>query len=219
MVSDLPTAHEDAGETVRLAREAGGQADFLPCDVTVASECARLVDETVAAYGRLDFAHNNAGVPGIGPRIVDAAEADFDRILKVNLKGVWLTMKHEILAMVRAGGGAIVNTASVAGLTGGPFAGAYVASKHAVVGLTRSAALEYADRGIRINAVCPGAVRTRMTDALEPEQLEAGLSLQAIDRIGEPEEVADAVSWLLSDAASFMTGAAVAVEGGMLACP
>lgn len=217
VVSDLEDAREEGEETVRLAEEAGGEARFVACDVSADADVAALVAATVVAYGRLDFAHNNAGIPGIGPLLADIAEAEFDRIVAVNLKGVWLAMKHEIGRMAAGSGGAIVNTSSVAGLVGGPSAGAYAATKHAVVGLTKSAALEYADRGIRVNAVCPGAIRSRLTDALPEDALASGLARQAIKRIGEPEEVAAAVVWLLSDDASFVTGSTVPVDAGLLA--
>jgi NAD(P)-dependent dehydrogenase (short-subunit alcohol dehydrogenase family) len=213
VVSDLESRSADGEETARRIVDAGGTATFAPCDVAVPEQCAALVDATLAAYGRLDFAHNNAGIDHAAP-IVDTDDADFERVLRVNLWGVWSGMKAQIPAMIRGGGGAIVNTSSLAGLVGAPPLGAYAASKHAVLGLTRTAAKEYAEHGIRVNAICPAAVRTAITDRLPPEIHDALPEIQAIKRYAEPEEIAAAVVWLCSDAASFVTGVAMPIDGG-----
>jgi NAD(P)-dependent dehydrogenase (short-subunit alcohol dehydrogenase family) len=216
VIADLESEREGGEETTRLVEQAGGRARFVACDVTRSDQVAHLVDATVRAYGRLDFAHNNAGI-GVQGRIVDMSEQDFDRCVAINLKGVWLGLKHELPRMLAAGGGAIVNTASLAGLIGLPQGGAYCASKHGVVGITKTAAVEYAQRGIRVNAVCPAAIETRMTDALPDELRALAVAPQAIKRFGRPDEVAAAVVWLCSDRASFITGAALPVDAGATA--
>jgi NAD(P)-dependent dehydrogenase (short-subunit alcohol dehydrogenase family) len=216
-VADLES--EAAGETVALINAAGGQAISLASDVTVAERVQAMVDATVAAYGRLDCAFNNAG---IAPYQVDAAgklthewsEASFDRMIEVNLKSVWLCMKAEIPAMLAGGGGAIVNTASVLGLRASKSAVGYVAAKHAVIGLTKTAALDYAEDNIRVNAVCPGFITTRMTTLTKQNRGAAILLHTPQRRFGEPREIAEMVVWLCSDRASFVTGAAYEVDGG-----
>ena len=216
VVSDIAVAGGE--DTVRQIVEAGGQAIFVRADVAVAVEVEALVANAVTAYGRIDFAFNNAGVELENQRLADSDEDLFDRMMAINVKGVWLCMKHEILQMLRQGGGRIVNTASVAGLVGAPKHSIYAATKHAVVGLTKSAAAEYGKKGIRVNAVCPGVIRTPMLErALERESgWEEGLkALHPIGRIGEVDEVAAAVLWLCSDASSFVTGHSLAVDGAM----
>ncbi len=211
---------EGGQETVQLIKNAGGEAIFVKADVSNASEVEALVQQAVAAYGRLDCAHNNAGIEGRGAFIVNDTEANWERVLAVNLKGVWLCMKYEIRQMLTQGGGAIVNTASGAGLVGGRGSGAYVASKHGVVGLTKTAALEYAKSGIRVNVVCPGAIETPMINRItrqQPKVLAAMAAAHPIGRAGKPEEIAEAVVWLCSDAASFVTGHAMPVDGGLVA--
>jgi NAD(P)-dependent dehydrogenase (short-subunit alcohol dehydrogenase family) len=216
VIADLESEREGGEETTRLVEQAGGRARFVACDVARSDQVAHLVDATVRAYGRLDFAHNNAGI-GVQGRIVDMSEEDFDRCVAINLKGVWLGLKHELPRMLAADGGAIVNTASLAGLIGLPQGGAYSASKHGVVGITKTAAVEYAQRGIRVNAVCPAAIETRMTDVLPDELRAQAVAPQAIKRFGRPDEVAAAVVWLCSDRASFITGAALPVDAGATA--
>lgn len=212
---------EDAGrEVVAAMTAAGGEAMFIRADVVNAAEVEAMVARTVDAYGKLDCAVNNAGIEEEHMRLADCPEATFDRIMAINVKGVWLALKYELAAMLRSGGGAIVNTASVAGLVAAPRMAAYCASKHAVLGLTKSAAIEYARKHIRVNAVCPGVIRTPMYErALEvdPKGTAQVAQLHPIGRVGEPEEVAAVILWLCSDAASFVTGHAHTVDGGLTA--
>jgi NAD(P)-dependent dehydrogenase (short-subunit alcohol dehydrogenase family) len=216
LVTDLGAKRAGGEETVRLIEEAGGTARFVAGDVTSATDQKALVTATVEAFGRLDFAHNNAGIE-YHATIPDTEEAEFDRILDVNLKGVWLGMKYQIPQMQKQGGGAIVNTASLAGLIAVPALGAYIASKFGVVGLTKTAALECANEGIRVNCVCPAAIRTYMIDHLPPERQEELMAPQALRRLGEPDEVAESVVWLCSDRSSFVTGIALPVDAGSTA--
>ncbi len=208
-------------ETVSLVTQAGGGARFIEADVSQAHAVETLVSQTVAEYGRLDAAFNNAGIEGSIARTVEYAEVDWDRVIAVNLTGVWLCMKYEIPAMLeQGGGGAIVNTSSAAGLLGFRGAAAYVASKHGVVGLTKTAALEYAKSGVRVNAVCPGAIDTPMMGRLtghRTDRFEKMASFEPVGRMGSPAEIAEAVVWLCSDAASFVTGHAMSVDGGIVA--
>jgi NAD(P)-dependent dehydrogenase (short-subunit alcohol dehydrogenase family) len=211
---------EGGEETAALIRAAGGEAIVVRADVALAAEVEAMVAATVAAYGRLDIAFNNAGVASGGAFTADCAEEAFDRVIAVNLKGVWLCMKHEIAQMLRQGGGAIVNTSSVAGLVGFRGRGDYVAAKHAVIGLTRTAALEYAPQGIRVNAVCPGYVMTPLIEGVlrrEPEHMARMVAAEPVGRLGQPEEIAAAVLWLCSDAASFVTGHPLVVDGAFVA--
>jgi len=218
MVSDV---HREGGEeTVSRVRALGGDAAFLRCDVTSAAEVAALVAGTLERFGALHHAHNNAGMLGaVGPT-AECSEANFDTVIALNLKGVFLAMKHEIPVMLEAGRGCIVNTSSGSGLVGTPGLPAYAASKHAVVGLTKSAALEYVRRGLRINAVCPGVTRTAMLEGFmggSPEVEERVKEGNPSGRLGTPEEVAAAVVWLCSDAASFINGTCLSVDGGAVA--
>jgi NAD(P)-dependent dehydrogenase (short-subunit alcohol dehydrogenase family) len=212
----------DAGEeTVAMIKQAGGEATFVKVDVTQMAEVDAMVAATVETYGRLDCAHNNAGIEGVAATTADYPEEEWDRVMAINLKGVWLCMKAEIPQMLAQGGGAIVNTASLAGLVGARRMPAYVASKHGVAGLTKTAALEYAKAGIRVNAVCPGIIRTSMVDRMYLQRrpdLETRLeALEPLGRLGKPEEVAEAVVWLCSDAASFVTGHTMTIDGGIYA--
>jgi NAD(P)-dependent dehydrogenase (short-subunit alcohol dehydrogenase family) len=207
-------------ETVAMIRDAGGEALFIKADVSREAEVEALVAQTVSAYGRLDCAFNNAGIEEESKPLGEADEALFDRIMAVNVKGAWLCMKYEIRQMLKQGGGAIVNTASVAGLVGAPLQPIYAASKHAVVGMTKTAAAEYGRAGIRINSVCPGVIRTEMlVRALErePRREKSIVKVHPIGRLGEAEEIANAALWLCSDAASFVTGHQLAVDGGLTA--
>lgn len=207
-------------ETVAMIAKEGGEAIFVKADVSREAEVEALVGKAVVAYGRLDCAFNNAGIEIESKPLADAEEALFDRIMSVNVKGVWLCMKHEIRQMLKQGGGAIVNTASVAGLVGAPLQPIYAASKHAVVGMTKTAAAEYGKAGIRINSVCPGIIRTEMLERAlerEPKREKHIVKVHPIGRLGEAEEIANAALWLLSDAASFVTGHQLAVDGGLTA--
>jgi len=211
-----------AAETVALINAAGGQAMSLAGDVTDAEQVRAMVQAVVAARGRLDCAFNNAGVAphqvgSFAQLTAQWSEDSFDRMIAVNLKSVFLCMKHEIIQMLSQGGGTIVNTASIAGLIGLNRASAYVAAKHGVVGLTKTAALEYAADGIRVNAVCPGFITTNMTDLARKLRSESILGHTPMGRFGEPEEIAEMVVWLCSDRASYITGAAYAVDGGWTA--
>lgn len=218
IVADI--VEEGGNETVRLIREAGGEATFVKTDVSQAKEVEALVSRTVETYGRLDCAHNNAGIEGSTAPIADSSEADFDRVISINLKGVWLCMKYEIIQMLKqGGGGAIVNTSSVAGLVGFSGSTPYTASKHGVAGLTKAVALEYATSGIRVNAVCPGIIDTPMIEraASDPQFRALLLAMEPVNRLGTPQEVANVVAWLCSDEASFMTGVPMPVDGGLVA--
>jgi NAD(P)-dependent dehydrogenase (short-subunit alcohol dehydrogenase family) len=216
-----------AAETVTQINAAGGQAITLTGDVTRERDVQAMIDDALVAFGGIDCAFNNAGIAGYqvdaaGGKTADWPEQSFDRMIAVNLKSVWLCMRAEIrqmLAQKAAGraGGAIVNTASVAGLLGLPTSCAYVAAKHGVVGLTKTAAIEYSDDGIRVNAVCPGYIKTRMTEDAMRRRGDVILSRTPFHRMGEPEEIAEMVVWLCSERASYVTGAAYNVDGGMMA--
>ena len=214
----------DGGEgTLLMIKDVGGQAIFVKTDVTKESEVKALVERAVGTFSRLDYAFNNAGINGINGEAVSfttVSQDSWDRVIDTNLKGVWLCMKYEIEEMLKRRGGAIVNTASVAGLVGMGGHPAYTASKHGVVGLTKDAALQYAKAGIRVNAVCPATIRTPMVERLlqaHPEMETLVTNMQPMGRAGMPEEVAQAVLWLCSDESSFVTGHALAVDGGFVA--
>jgi NAD(P)-dependent dehydrogenase (short-subunit alcohol dehydrogenase family) len=207
-------------ETVRLIRAQRGEALFVPTDVAQHAQVKKLVGRTLEQFGRLDFAFNNAGIEQVPTPFLEQDEETYDRVMDINVKGVWLSMKYEIPAMLKAGGGAIVNTSSALGVIA--FAGVevYVASKHAVIGLTKSAALEYGKQGIRVNAVLPAVIETDMYERFtgeKPEMQAAMAALHPIGRIGTSEEVADAVIWLSSDKSSFVTGHSLLVDGGFTA--
>jgi NAD(P)-dependent dehydrogenase (short-subunit alcohol dehydrogenase family) len=216
VVSDLESSRAGGEETVATIRAAGGTADFVACDVREEADCAALVARVVQLHGALDFAVNNAGVAYHG-LFADAPTEDCDRLIAVNLRGVFVGMKHQIRQMQRNGGGSIVNMASNAGLQAVKHLTAYTAAKHGVVGLTKTAAVEYANAGIRVNAVCPGAIHTALADGIPEERLRQIVFPQALRRLGRPEEVAAAVAWLCSDEASFVTGVPLPVDAGSLA--
>lgn len=221
VVADVNT--REGEETVRLIRDAGGDAIFARTDVSRSADWQRLVDDVMNTYGRIDVLFNNAGIAGASGATADYAEEAFDKVIAINLKGVWLGMKAVIPQMVKQGKGAIVNNASILGLVGFASAVAYTASKHAVIGMTKVAALEYARSGIRINAVCPGFIKTPMVEQGlkqmgDVQQMSAQIAqLHAGGRMGEPEEVANLALFLSSDEASFLTGAAYLVDGGYTA--
>lgn len=218
VVSDVDV---NGGEgTVAQIRDAGGTASFVRCDVTREAEVKALVEATVSTYGRLDYAFNNAGIDIERGKLADSTEAEFDALMNVNVKGVWLCLKHQIPVMLAQGGGAIVNTASVAGLLAAPKMAIYSATKHAVIGLTKSAAIEYGKKNIRVNAVCPAVIDTEMfrrADAADPKKGAFARAMHPIGRIGKAEEIVAAVLYLCSDAAGFTTGVALPVDGGLTA--
>ena len=212
----------EGDETVGLIRAAGGDGLFVKTDVSKGSEVAALVQKAVEKFGCLDIAFNNAGIEGAWVPIIRQSEEDWDRTININLKGVWLCLKYEIRQMLKqGGGGAIVNMASVTGLIGSVGAGAYSASKHGVIGLTKTAALENAKSGIRVNAVCPGVIETPMSERLfgAPAIHKSVVGLHPVGRLGKPAEIAEAVVWMCSDRASFMTGQSLVLDGGFLAGP
>ncbi|HVT86610.1 MAG TPA: SDR family oxidoreductase [Chitinophagaceae bacterium] len=207
-------------ETLDMIKSMNGNAIFIKCDVSNESDVKKLVEQTIAQYGRLDYAFNNAGVEGQSAITHECSMENWDRTTGINLKGVWLCMKYEIPQMLKHGKGAIVNNASIAGLVGFPGIPAYVASKHGIIGLTKNAALEYAKQNLRVNAVCPGVIKTPMIDRFTGKDKEIEkqfASQEPVGRLGQPEEVAEAVMWLCSDASSFVTGNAIPVDGGWTA--
>ena len=215
---------DEGEETVQMIREAGGEACFVHTDVSQAAAVQALVTTCVTRYGGLNYAVNNAGIEGSIVPMIDYTEGDWDTIIAINLKGVWLCVKAEVVQMQQNGGGAIVNVSSVGGLIGFPHMGPYVATKHGIIGLTKTAALEYAAHNIRVNVLCPGLIDTPMADRVV-EGLQAGgidaehlvMSLTPLQRRGTPEEIAAAAVWLCSEAASYVTGHAMVVDGGFMA--
>jgi NAD(P)-dependent dehydrogenase (short-subunit alcohol dehydrogenase family) len=216
LIADLESAQAGSEQTVQAIRDAGGDAEFVACDVSSAADSEALVAHAVRRFDRLDFAHNNAGI-GVHRLLHETSDEDFDRVIAVNLRGTFLGMKHQIRQMRTQGAGAIVNTSSNAGLRAVTMLSAYTASKHGILGLTKNAAVEYANEGIRVNAVCPGAIMTPLMSDQPPERQQEILAPQAMTRFGEPEEVAAAVVWLCSDQASFVTGVALPVDAGSVA--
>ena len=200
--------------TAEAVRAAGGEGLVLACDIARSEQVEAAIAETVATFGRLDIAFNNAGVENVAAPVAEIALADWDRILDINLRGTFVCMKHEIAQMLRQGGGVIVNTASGAGIRGVAGGASYAASKHAVIGLTKSAALDYATANIRVNAVLPGNIATPMMDRFTGGDLQKAIDLEPVGRLGRPEEIAEAVLWMSADLGAFVTGAAVSVDGG-----
>jgi NAD(P)-dependent dehydrogenase (short-subunit alcohol dehydrogenase family) len=208
------------GEVVKAIQDAGGEASFLRTDVESEGDIEALVDHAVTTYGHLDVAFNNAGIEGLVAPLVDQTDENYRSVMDINVRGVWLSMKYQIPAMLKTGGGAIVNNSSVAGMIGFGGIGIYSASKHAVMGLTKCAALEYSVQGVRVNAVNPGVIDTSMADRLVDSmdiKKENLSSLHPIGRLGQVDEVATAVLWLCSDKASFVTGTGLPVDGAFTA--
>lgn len=210
---------KEGQETVKQVQSAGSEGFFIKTDVSKETDVSAMVEKTIATYGHLDYAFNNAGIEQIPTPLVEQTEETFDQVMDINVKGVWLCMKHQIPQMLVSGGGAIVNMSSIAGMIGAPGLPIYVASKHAVLGLTKSVALEYAKEGIRINAVCPGMIETDLLDRAfaNQEVKERLIAMHPIGRVGKPEEIAEAVVWLCSDKASFVTGQSLPLDGGYVA--
>ncbi|KYG67998.1 hypothetical protein AZI87_01630 [Bdellovibrio bacteriovorus] len=212
---------EEGGiETVRLIVQNGGEAVFFPCDVSNPVAVKTLAEHVEKRMGPISHAFNNAGIEGEQAFVTDATEENWNKVIDVNLRSIWLCMKYEIPSMIKGGGGAIVNCSSIAGLVGFKAIPAYVASKHGVIGLTKNAALEYASQNIRVNAVCPGVIQTPMVDRFtkgDPVALEELKRSTPMGRVGSPEEIAAAVVWLCSDQASFVTGHALVADGGWMA--
>lgn len=203
--------------TVEAIKKENGEAYFITCDVSSEEQVKNLVSKTLEKYGRLDCAYNNAGVEGSPSSTVECSTDNWDKTININLKGVWLCMKYEIPAMLKHGKGSIVNCSSIAGLVGFETIPAYVASKHGVIGLTETAALEFAKQNIRVNAVCPGAIHTPMLDRFTHSEEEVMAQQDPMGRVGKPEEIADSVLWLCSDKSSYITGQSIAVDGGWVA--
>jgi NAD(P)-dependent dehydrogenase (short-subunit alcohol dehydrogenase family) len=215
VVADLQS---DGGmQTVQMIERMGGRSIFIECDVQDENDVEKMIDLTGREFGRLDFAFNNAGVEGTPHSMSDLTELDWNRVIDQNLKSVWLCMKHELKMMVHAGRGSIVNCSSIAGLVGFQHSAAYVASKHGVIGLTRVAALEYARSKIRINAICPGVIRTPMVERYfkeHPSERNTMVDRIPMGRFGTPEEIAETVVWLCSDSAAYVNGHALVADGG-----
>ncbi len=208
---------QDGEETAHRINNTGARAQFIPTDVSQATAVEALLNTTIATYGRLDYAFNNAGINVEHGPITDSTEAQWDRIISINLKGIWLCMKYEIPHMLKLGSGAIVNTSSVVGLTAGRNIPAYVASKHGIIGLTKATALDYAKHNIRVNAICPGTISTPMYErrvGTNPDTTARIISEIPLQRLGQPQDIAQAVIWLCSSAASYITGHTLVIDGG-----
>lgn len=216
-VADI--TEKEGRETVAEIEAAGGSARFFKVNVTRADEVEKMIADVVAAWGRLDIIHNNAGITNVSANLTETSEADFDRVIAVNLKGVWLCMKYAVTQMLKQGGGVVINTASALSFTVLPGSAPYIATKHGVAGLTKTCAVEYGGQNIRINAVCPGVIKTplleNLPNAVELEQ--SLIPLHPIGRLGTGADVANAVLWLASDKAAFVHGALISVDGGWVA--
>lgn len=213
----LADVNEQAAQELAHQMGIGDRALAVRCDVTQEADIANAVARAVEIFGRIDVAYNNAGIHVPVSETADASTEDFDRLMSINLRGVWLCMKHELMQMRKQGAGAIVNCSSQSGLVAAAGLGAYVGSKHAVIGITKAAALEYADQGIRINVICPGSTDTPMVAAAladHPEEMQAAIDKIPLGRLGKAEEIASAVLWLCSPGAGFMVGQVIAPDGG-----
>jgi NAD(P)-dependent dehydrogenase (short-subunit alcohol dehydrogenase family) len=209
----------DAGETLMQIKNAGAEGLFIQCDVADDAGVRAMVEAGVKAFGRLDYCVNNAGIEGVQAPLHELSEKDWDKTMNINLKGIWLCMKYEIPHLLKHGKGAIVNTASIAGLVSFSGMAAYVSSKHGVIGLTKVAAMELAKTGIRVNAVCPGVIKTPMVDRAltSPDIVNAYNAMIPMGRMGSPEEMAGTITYLCSDAAAYVTGHAMVADGGWVA--
>ena len=208
------------GVTAEIKRQTEVQTSFVKCDVSKSADVERMVRHAIERFGRIDYAFNNAGIEGVSAPTAECSEENFERTVAIDLKGTWLCMKYEIPQMLKQGSGVIVNCSSIAGLVGFPGIPAYVAAKHGVIGLTKTAALEYSKANIRVNAVCPGVIHTPMVDRFvggDTDAMKALIAGEPIGRIGDPSEIADAVLYLCSGHASFVTGIAMPVDGGWVA--
>ncbi len=213
-VAILDRTEDALSETAGAVRHAGGEALVIACDVSQPDQVEEAVNRIIQTFGQLDIAFNNAGVENRAAPVHEIELADWDRILDINLSGTFLCMKHELAQMVRQGGGVIVNTSSGAGVRGVAGGASYTASKHAIIGLTKAAALDYAKQNIRVNAVLPGNIETPMMDRFTDGDIQKAIDLEPVGRLGKPEEIADAVLWMCADLGAFVTGAAVSVDGG-----
>ncbi|TRW15304.1 SDR family NAD(P)-dependent oxidoreductase [Glacieibacterium frigidum] len=213
-VAILDRTEEALGETAAAITRAGGEALVIACDVSQPEQVAAAVARVVATFGRLDIAFNNAGVENKAAPVAEIELEEWDRIIDINLRGTFVCMKHELAQMVRQGGGVIVNTSSGAGIRGVAGGASYAASKHAIIGLTKSAALDYAKQNIRVNAVLPGNIETPMMDRFTGGDIQKAIDLEPVGRLEKPEEIADAVLWMSADLGAFVTGAAISVDGG-----
>jgi NAD(P)-dependent dehydrogenase (short-subunit alcohol dehydrogenase family) len=213
-VAILDRTEDVLSETADAVRNAGGEALVIACDVSEPDQVEAAISRVVETFGQLDIAFNNAGVENKAAPVHEIELAEWDRILDINLRGTFVCMKHELAQMVRQGGGVIVNTSSGAGVRGVAGGASYAASKHAIIGLTKSAALDYAKQNIRVNAILPGNIETPMMDRFTGGDIQKAIDLEPVGRLGKPEEIADAVLWMSADLGAFITGAAVSVDGG-----
>jgi NAD(P)-dependent dehydrogenase (short-subunit alcohol dehydrogenase family) len=206
---------EDAlRHTADAIKKAGGEVLVIACDVSIPQQVEAAIARTVDTFGRLDIAFNNAGVENKATPLAEIQLDEWDRILNINLRGTFVCMKHELAQMLKQGGGVVINTSSGAGIRGVPGGSAYVASKHGIIGLTKSAALDYAKSNIRVNAVLPGNIETPMMDRFTGGDIQKAIDLEPVGRLGKPEEIAEAVLWMSSDLGAFVTGASISVDGG-----